>query len=284
MKSIPGHDEVELVEKQLFESLKRDEPPVKGRHVVAAALGLGSAAITGATAAEGAAIGTAALKASPLLLVKWVGIGTVAGVISVGAIHHAMTPPAPAPRPIATVASGPVAKSLDPIARHELALPEPTPESTPVESAPREAAPVAPQPTRSLHHAAEITPSPPSPRPVVANLSDTSLGAPMPVPQPAPAATVTPSALAAEVAWLDQARAAVSAKNGAHALDVLGQYTRQFPSGTLSLEARVLRIEALYSAGSDGAAAALARDFLASHPTSTHATHVRRLLAEHEKP
>jgi hypothetical protein len=52
----------------------------------------------------------------------------------------------------------------------------------------------------------------------------------------------------------------------------------------LNLEATVLRIEALFLTGATAPAAALAREFLAAHPSSTHASHVRRLLAEHEKP
>jgi hypothetical protein len=115
-----------------------------------------------------------------------------------------------------------------------------------------------------------------------ANFDSTS-SAPANAPAGSPPAT-TSSALAAEIAMLDQARAAVAAKTGDRALDVLGRYARQFPSGTLGLEATVLRIEALYLTGATGAATALGRDFLASHPTSTHATHVRRLLAEHDKP
>jgi outer membrane protein assembly factor BamD (BamD/ComL family) len=102
-----------------------------------------------------------------------------------------------------------------------------------------------------------------------------------------PAATpppVTPSALAAEVRLLDEARDALSANDGPRALDALHRYARQFPAGTLNLEATVLRIEALFMTGASSQAASLGHDFLSAHPTSTHAARVRRLLAEHTKP
>src|SRR5260370_7867351 len=66
MKStIPGHEDVERIEQKLFESLSRDEPPARARRATAAALGLGTAALTSATAgAQGAAVNA---KAGPLL-------------------------------------------------------------------------------------------------------------------------------------------------------------------------------------------------------------------------
>jgi hypothetical protein len=220
-----------------------------------------------------------------------VGIGTVAGVVSIGAIRHAMTPPPVAPKPIATVAAAAAPQARDAILRNEPAAPA----ATPPETTPPEEAPAAAQPTRAARRASEPiaraepaartqTETPNANREPAAPIAATSqMGTP--VQPPAPAANApTPSMLAAEVAMLDQARSAVSAKNGERALDVLGRYERQFPSGTLNLEATVLRIEALYLTGSGAAATALGREFLASHPSSTHAEHVRRLLAEHQKP
>jgi hypothetical protein len=290
MKSIPGHDEVELVEKQLFQSLKGDEPSVKARHVAAAALGLGSAALTGATAAEGAAVASAAVKASPLLLVKWVGIGTVVGVASIGAVHYAMPrSPAMAPKAVATIAAAASPQAPSTIARPDpvAAPPETTqPEDPPAIAqqlhAPRPTSDIATNAASAAHAARASSPGSTAPgdRAAQARATDDALANPPAAPTP----VTTPSMLAAEVAMLDQARGAVAAKSGERALDVLNRYARQFPSGTLNLEATVLRIEALYLTGSTAAATALGRDFLAAHSTSTHASHVRSLLAEHEKP
>jgi hypothetical protein len=267
MKSIPDHDEVELVEQQLFRSLSRDEPPVKAKHVAAAALGLGSAALTSATAAEGAAVGTAIVKAGPIMLLKWVGIGTVAGVASMGAVRYATAPVVPA-KPVAVVVSP--APVVAPVAPRVM----PAPLETATLEPPVVVAPVAqPRVARSAPvRTTELVVAPEPAAPVVNPVA----------PPPDPPAPAT-STLAAEVALLDQARGAVAAKSGERALDVLGRYTRQFPSGTLALEASVLRIEALFLTGSP-AATTLANEFLAAHPSSTHATHVRRLLADHAKP
>jgi hypothetical protein len=309
MKSIPGHDEVELLEKQLFQSLSRDEPPVKAKHVAAAALGLGSAALTSATAAEGAAV-AAVVKASPLLLVKWVGIGTVVGVASIGAIRYSMPRSnAVAPHAVATVAAAP-AQARDTIARTggERAAPETEVNQAPSPEAPSPEVPSRVAPAHEGRVAQDVSPELPAAKPAadVAAHARPSRATPAglaandapaaPIPgaltnaapsqlDPAsPTPAITSSQLAAEVAMLDQARGAVAAKSGERALEVLGRYARQFPAGTLNLEATVLRIEALFLTGATAPAAALAREFLAAHPSSTHASHVRRLLAEHEKP
>jgi hypothetical protein len=278
MTSIPDHDEVELLEKQLFQSLSRDEPPVKAKHVAAAALGLGSAALTSATAAEGAAVGSAVVKAGPLFLLKWVGIGTVAGVVSLGAVR-AVAPRSSAPPPVVTAVSAPAApKTTAPID------PVPSRLDPPIETTQPEEPPAVAQAPHAVRRVADPTVI--NSQPARAPSSPPAAEPPSPANAPVSPATptVTSSTLAAEVAMLDQARNAVSAKSGDRALDLLGRYAQKFPSGTLGLEAAVLRIEALYLAGSTAAARALAREFLASHPTSTHASHVRRLVEEHEKP
>jgi hypothetical protein len=82
---------------------------------------------------------------------------------------------------------------------------------------------------------------------------------------------------------LDQARSAIASMDAERALDLLARYTREFPAATLGLEATVLRIEALFLTGSPAAATSLGREFLATDPTSTHASRVRRLLAEQQK-
>src|SRR5260370_35895692 len=90
MKStIPGHEDVERIEQKLFESLSRDEPPAGARRATAAALGLGTAALTSTTAGAQGAV--AVPKAGPLL-VKWAGLGTLAAAISVSAIRYASEP------------------------------------------------------------------------------------------------------------------------------------------------------------------------------------------------
>jgi len=278
---IPPHDEVELLEKELFRSFERDEPSARARHVAAAGLGLGTAALTTALGAEGAAMKSVAPKAAGLLIAKWVGVGTVAGAMSLGAVHYAR-PHLTSHLPKATV----IATARDPIpsqARsHEVAAPIAPPEQAP---------PVAPPAMTAAPTGVRVQPAAPAlPTRTTTPAARVSAAAETPNEErateiPATAAPrATPSMLAAEVHVLDEARGALAASDGARALDALRSYARQFPAGTLNLEATVLRIEALYMTGSASAATALAQDFLAAHPTSTHAARVRRLLAEHAKP
>jgi hypothetical protein len=287
MKShIPDHEEVELVERQLFRSLGRDEPPAGARHVAAAALGLGGAALTSATAgAESTAAASLAAKGAPVLLIKWVGIGTLAGAVSLSAIHYAKSPApvvgakaaatlaaphAPSPElqaPAAPEVQAPLAAdsqaalSSNAAAQHA----NETPAALQHSSARRtlDSARAAPMPTRS----------PPEPPTDDVTTQDTASNR-----------SAAPSALAAEVAILDEARTAVATQRGSRALELLDQYARRFPAGTLNLEATVLRIESLFMTGATSSAAALGHGFLAQHPASTHAARVRRLLAEHDKP
>jgi hypothetical protein len=276
---IPAHDEVELLEKELFRSFERDEPPVRAHRVAAVALGLGGAALTSATAgAEGAAAGSIAPKAGALLLAKWVGIGTVAGAMSLGAVH-VVRPHMSSPLPkavVTTPAHAPLALRAAPAERalptQLAAIPDST--SIPLEAPARTEIPVRATPTPTM------APARTAPAARAAIPADPAIVEPARPAEP----RVTPSTLAAEVRLLDEARAALSSTDGPRALDALQRYARQFPAGTLNLEATVLRIEALFMTGSSSAATALARDFLAAHPTSTHAARVRRLLAEREKP
>jgi hypothetical protein len=203
----------------------------------------------------------------------------VAGVASIGAVRYATAPAVVAPKPVATVVAGPapVAPRKEPAVLETAPLPAVAPETV--------VAPVQPRVARSappVRAAPVVANDEPAPQ-MVAPVALTP-AAPVVNQAPDPSAPAAPaSTLAAEVSMLDQARNAVAAKSGERALDVLGRYARQFPSGTLALEASVLRIEALFLAGSP-AATTLAREFLAAHPTSTHATKIRRLLGEHEKP
>lgn len=85
------------------------------------------------------------------------------------------------------------------------------------------------------------------------------------------------SGLAEEVAALHEARNAVAAGRSTAALAALDAYGKRFPRGRLSLEAEVLRIEALSRGGSRAAAAARAKSFLAAYPNNPYAHRVRAL-------
>jgi hypothetical protein len=86
--------------------------------------------------------------------------------------------------------------------------------------------------------------------------------------------------LARELASIDAARAALSRGDASGAVTRLDQYARSYPRGRLTLEADVLRIDALAESGRTEAARAHARDFLRRHPNSVLAAHVRTRLAD----
>ncbi|HEV3193712.1 MAG TPA: hypothetical protein VGY54_24570, partial [Polyangiaceae bacterium] len=211
MKSIiPGHEDVERIEQKLFESLRRDEPPARARRATAAALGLGTATLTSATAgAQGAA---AIAKAGPLL-VKWIGLGTLATAISVGSVsavrYASEPPPAVSSRAVATITSAlPTAKAQSAVPK-TVALERPAPQATVPPTLPTQA-----------------PPSLPSREARMAERSSESVSEASPPPASVPAAVVHSRQLAAEVAMLDQARSAIASMDAERALDLLARYTR----------------------------------------------------------
>jgi hypothetical protein len=83
------------------------------------------------------------------------------------------------------------------------------------------------------------------------------------------------SSLADEVLALKTARSALAGGRPKRALVALNTYAQRFPAGRLSLEAEVLRIEALAQAGQAAEARARAGAFVAAHPSSPYAHRVR---------
>jgi hypothetical protein len=100
-----------------------------------------------------------------------------------------------------------------------------------------------------------------------------------PPPVDEPAAQDPSSTLLEEVASLDAARRALARGNAASAVSLLVAHEARFPSGTLTPEARVLRIRALLAAGRRAEAERLASQFLAANPGSPHAARIRSLLS-----
>jgi len=81
--------------------------------------------------------------------------------------------------------------------------------------------------------------------------------------------------LAAELSALDAARSSLSAGEPKAALKSLDAYARNFPRGKLSIEAEVLRIDALAKSGQTAAARSRAEAFIKRHPDSVLASRVR---------
>ncbi|MEO6603476.1 MAG: hypothetical protein ABIQ16_26570 [Polyangiaceae bacterium] len=109
----------------------------------------------------------------------------------------------------------------------------------------------------------------PEPVPVVADSPSPPVGAPRLEPRPAA------PALAAELSALDAARSSLKAGEPKAALIALDAYARNFPRGKLSIEAEVMRIDALAKSGQTAAARSRAEAFIKRHPDSVLASRVR---------
>jgi hypothetical protein len=147
----------------------------------------------------------------------------------------------------------------------------------PAPAAPTASIAVDPLPTASAPQAVAA----PSGAPV----EPSSAAAPRPLPVSAPrhGAVVRGASsanLQAEVVALDAASKAIARGDGPGALARLDAYERQFPRGSLGLEATVLRVEALDRAGRHGEAVKRAGLFVERHPKSPLADRMRRLADE----
>jgi outer membrane protein assembly factor BamD (BamD/ComL family) len=87
-----------------------------------------------------------------------------------------------------------------------------------------------------------------------------------------------------ETVALEEARAAVQARDFGRASRVLDAHDAAFPAGALAPEAMVLRIEAARGAGDVRGARQLAEAFLREHPESPLTARVRGLLVSMSNP
>jgi hypothetical protein len=83
-----------------------------------------------------------------------------------------------------------------------------------------------------------------------------------------------------EVAVLDRARAAARSGHNAEALTLVDSYVRDFPQGSLRLEAEVVRVQALAAAGRRSEASLRAKKLLAQSPNSVVASRLRGYILE----
>jgi hypothetical protein len=86
--------------------------------------------------------------------------------------------------------------------------------------------------------------------------------------------------LAAEVAYMRQARAAIDAGDPGAALRALDEHAREFAAGQMLEDRLRLRIEATCALGREEQARAQADEFLRDHPGSPHAARVRELCRD----
>jgi hypothetical protein len=227
---------------------------------------LGAVAVAGTlTSASAAGQAAVAAKVGGLSLLKWIGIGALAGagVVTTYVVTSSRAPVAPARAVVAAAVAPPVAEVA------KAAAPPPSSPSGAVDAPP----PAAGDPEPAARLATSASPravAPASPAP-----------APAAVAAEATAAPDAKASLRDEVASLDRARGALAHGDGAQALRELDRHAAEFPHGALGPEATVLRIDALVRTGQRPAAEALAERFLASPALAAHATRVRSILHPH---
>jgi len=112
--------------------------------------------------------------------------------------------------------------------------------------------------------------APPAPKPEPSAPAEPIAAAARPstrnvVPSARSRATTAAGDLGDQVAFIDQARAAVSGGAGRRALEILRRYQDKYPTGSFRPEATAIKVEALMRVGREAEARALAERFIAEH-------------------
>jgi hypothetical protein len=233
--------------------------------------------VAGASAAGGSGAAGVAVKVGSALTIKWLA---VVGVTGLGAMAAAVAvehrAPEQSPHRLEIPAElAPALPRTAPAMPSSIAPRAATsPEADPGGGAPRPSlAPSVDMSSSRPPVAAAPPPPAPSPRASSAALGATAAGS-----LPTPEGTHAESSVRAELAALDQARAALSAGAPARALSILDAYASAYPRGVMAPEATVLRVEALVRAGDRPAAERVGTAFLARSPGSAYAARIRSLL------
>lgn len=236
--------------RDLLDSGVEDAPPAGSAPRVAARLGLAagvtSVGIPALAAASGA---TGSSHVAALGVMKWLGVGMLAGTVASGGAAL-----------VYRGASSSKTSSTAAIAPPVTHAPRTAPELT----APRVEAPA---PTFTLAAPSSAPPEPSAARARQASESVVTL----------PDAE---SALAYEVARIDQARVSLRGGNALAALGALDRYDAERQTRVLDREAAVLRIEALRLAGRRSEAREHAKRYLDRYPVDAHAAGLREFVRD----
>jgi hypothetical protein len=229
----------------LLQSARRDGPGPRSLQATLSAAGAAGAVATGVVTAKGAALtATTAKWSSTFFVAKWVGIVALGGTVVTGSVAYLRH----------TELAAPVSPAKS-VAVHDSSLRR---------SAVQTATPPAPPPEEPVEVAPAETPE---------------TKAVIPSPGRRAAAHAQPD-ISAEIASLDEARAALRGGRPTEALTALDRYSAATgKSGSLRVEATTLRIEALLRSGHRDRAEQLAGAFLAHNPNSPYAARIRALLS-----
>ncbi|WP_438038074.1 hypothetical protein [Sorangium sp. So ce128] len=287
-----GDEETTEFERALLRSWKQESPSSSARARALAIAGLATGGVAGGGVAGGGVAGGTTAAPSPsaapapkagagklLVLAKWslraaIGVGLLAAGVAL------LRPSAP---PSAAGTSSEPQATLTP----PTAVEPPAASAAPVAPAPAPSGPVTQTPLQASAPPLQAS-APPlqaSARPLQAPAAATSPPRPKSAAPRAGSAPGAPiDALGEQVAMIDRARDALAAGDAAGCLAALDAHDSKFPRSAMGEEATVLRIEALIRLGDRARAAELGQRFLASRPTSAHASGVRALLGAAKEP
>jgi hypothetical protein len=228
-----------------------------------------------ATGAGGSALSKAGAPITLAVLGKWLGIGTLTGLVTVTSasqIERARSHHVGAHQPAPAVTTAPMATSLTTSAAPEVPAPAPI-ESLPV---------VAPLASASALHVesprAKVDRNSAPPAAGEAPAIDTSETSSLVHPGRTSANDPSP-VLAAEIAFVDGAWQDVQRGKAERALVELAGYEARFPDLRLHPEVLFLRMEAETQLGHTANAVSLARRIVSVYPKSAQATRARSVLA-----
>jgi hypothetical protein len=238
-----------------------------------------ASASTGAKGAGALSIAPTA-KSGALLLVHWIGIGTLGGAVAIGSVHYAQRVTAPTV-PSARATPNPPVRHDSPVRHEARATPPPVVES-PID---RPGSPdVDPEPRAPLLGA-----TPPADNGTSASSSPTmktwraaeanrALPVSTPIGPSLESSTSSTDSVRAQVEALHAIRDVLGSGGPERALTLLDEFARAHPSSPLGEEVTVLRIDALVDAGRRTEATSIADAFLRKHPSSAYAQRLRSKL------
>jgi hypothetical protein len=224
--------------------------------------------IGAAAGAAGLTTITASAKSLGAVLLKWLMLGVTVGVVSVGIASYSTRAVEHRASPQQTATAPPGVRQ--PSVRGEM------PAHDPLRSQVSSMAMAAEAPATSGIPASPAHTPPPAAN--AAALTEPNGG--MSRESPAGQSQLShQSQLSQEIAAIKAARAALASNDATSALSELNRYERTYPAGLFSVEAQVLRIDALVLLGQHSAAQTLALRFLNAQPDSPYARHVRSVAS-----
>lgn len=272
----PFADQFDDFERQLLRSTRKDVPTAGAASKTLVALGLAPTTAVVATAGAGAAA-AAGRSLTVWSILKGLGVGALTG----GALMVA-----------ADLAQRPEKQPLAPLSAPSHSMTAPTPRATrAAQPAPSSAAdpqvdsgasasnlsnevPSQQRRSDSLGVARASEPS----RPALAPLSSVAAFAPQPSSEPAAAAPNAIS-IAEQVEIIDRARRALKDGRAREALADASAYSQRWPSGSLAIEAVIVRVEAELALGDRASAERDAQRVIDARPGSRYAARLRQLFS-----